>query len=244
MTEFPLFPGSMRACINCNVSELCLTSGLSSREVELLNALIVQCIKVRNNNPLYRIGDPFGSLYGVRVGSFKTSQLTVDGRERVTGFPIAGDILGLDAICSNTHSCNAFALEDSEVCLMPFARLEALAQKVPQLQRNISKFLSREIIHDQNMLFVMGNMNSDERIATFFLNLSQKFKARGYSSNEFVLKMQREEIGSYVGLRLETVCRSIGNLRNQALLEISGRNVKIVDMERLQRFVAGCYRNG
>lgn len=244
MTEFPLFPGTLRACINCNVSDLCLTIGLSNQEVELLNASVVQCIKVRKNNPLYRIGDPFGSLYGVRVGSFKTSQLTVDGRERVTGFPIAGDILGLDAICSSTHFCNAFALEDSEVCLISFARLEALAQKIPQLQRNIFKLLSQEIIHDQNMLFLMGHMNSDERIATFFLNLSRQFKARGYSSNEFVLKMQREEIGSYVGLRLETVCRSIGNLRNQAMIDISGRNVKIIDMERLQQFVAGCYRNG
>lgn len=244
MTEFPFFPGTMRACINCNVSELCLTNGLSNQEVELLNASVVQFIKVRKSNPLYRMGDPFGSLYGVRVGSFKTSQLTFEGRERVTGFPIVGDILGLDAICSNTHFCNAFALEDSEVCLLAFARLEALAQKIPQLQRNISKLLSREIIHDQNMLFIMGNMNSDERIATFFLNLSRRFKARGYSANEFVLKMRREEIGSYVGLRLETVCRSIGNLRNQGMAEISGRNVKIVDMERLQQFVAGCYRNG
>ncbi len=156
---------------------------------------------------MYRTGDPLRSLYAVRIGSFKTSVLSVDGREQVTGFHIPGEMLGLDAISADQHACNAFALEDSEVCPIPFAQLEKLAQNLPSLQHNLNRLLSREIVRDHSMLMLMGNMNSDERLAAFLLNLSQRFSIRGYSAKDFVLKMRREEIGSYLGLRLETICR-------------------------------------
>jgi CRP/FNR family transcriptional regulator len=98
-------------------------------------------------------------------------------------------------------------------------------------------------VRDHSMLMLMGNMNSDERLAAFLLNLSQRFSIRGYSSRDFVLKMRREEIGSYLGLRLETICRGIAHLRDQGLVEISGRDVKIQNMEGLKQLVAGCHRS-
>jgi CRP/FNR family transcriptional regulator len=75
------------------------------------------------------------------------------------------------------------------------------------------------------------------------LNLSQRLNQRGYSSREFVLKMRREEIGSYLGLRLETICRGIAHLRDQGLVEITGRDVKILDLEGLKQLIAGCRRH-
>jgi len=231
------------ACSNCSVVELCLPIGLTGQEIERLDTLIVQRVKVKKGAALYRAGDPLRSLYAVRIGSFKTSMVSVDGREQVTGFQIPGEMLGLDAISADEHVCNAFALEDSEVCPLHFAQLEKLAQNLPSLQHNLNKLLSREIVRDHSMLMLMGNLNSDERLAAFLLNLSQRLSMRGYSSREFVLKMRREEIGSYLGLRLETVCRGIAHLRDQTLVEISGRNVKILNMDGLKHLVAGCHRD-
>ncbi len=230
------------ACSSCSVLELCLPIGLTGPEVERLDTLIVQRLKVKKGVALYRTGDPLRSLYAVRTGSFKTSMVSVDGREQVTGFHIPGEMLGLDAISADEHVCNAFALEDSEVCPIHFAQLEKLAQNLPSLQHNLNKLLSREIVRDHSMLMLMGNMNSDERMAAFLLNLSLRFSTRGYSSRSFVLKMRREEIGSYLGLRLETICRGIAHLRDQGLVSIAGRNVTILDMEGLKQLVAGCHR--
>src|SRR3979490_2417804 len=173
------------ACSNCSVLELCLPIGLTGREVERLDSLILQRVKVKKGATLYRAGDPLRSLYAVRTGSFKTSMVSVDGREQITGFQIAGEMLGLDAISAEEHACNAFALEDSEVCPIHFAQLEKLAQDLPSLQHNLNKLLSREIVRDHNMLMLMGNMNSDERLAAFLLNLSQRLSMRGYSSRDF-----------------------------------------------------------
>ncbi|UZE08859.1 cyclic nucleotide-binding domain-containing protein [Pseudomonas corrugata] len=230
------------ACSSCGVSVFCLPTGLERAEVAHLDSLVAQRFKVKKGAALYRMGDPLRSLYAVRIGSFKTCVVSLDGREQVTGFQIPGEMLGLDAISADTHACSAFALEDSEVCPIHFAQLEKLAQNFPSLQHNLSRLLSHEIVRDHTMLMLMGNMNSDERLAAFLLNLSQRLNIRGYSSSHFVLKMRREEIGSCLGLRLETICRGIAHLRDLRLADITGRNVKIQNLEGLKQFVAGCHR--
>lgn len=231
------------SCSQCTVLELCLPLGLTNEEADRLDKLIVQRFKVKKGAVLYRTGDPLRSLYAVRIGSFKTSVLSVDGREQVTGFQMPGETLGLDAISTDRHNCNAIALEDSEVCPIPFAQLERLAWELPSLQHNLNKILSREIVRDHGMLMMLGNMSADERLAAFLLNLSQRLNMRGYSSREFVLKMRREEIASYLGLRLETVCRCLAHLREHGFAVVAGRDVKILDMEGLKKLVAGCNRH-
>lgn len=228
-------------CANCGVLELSPPLGLTGPELERLDAVIVQRVKVKKEGALYRTGDPLRSLYVVRTGSFKTSMVSADGREQVTGFQISGEMLGLDAISTNQHACNAFALEDCEVFPIHFAQLEKLGCDLPALQHNLNMLMSREIVHDLSMLMLMGNMTSYERLAAFLLNLSQRLNVRGHSSREFVLKMRREDIGSFLGLRLETICRGIGHLESQELLELSGRNVKILNIEGLKNFVTGCH---
>lgn len=230
-------------CSSCSVLELCLPLGLTGVEIERLDTLIMQRLKVKKGAALYRAADPLRSLYAVRIGSFKTSVLSIDGREQVTGFQIPGEMLGLDAISTDLHACDAVALEDSEVCPIPFAHLEQLARELPSLQHNLNKILSREIVRDHDMLMVLGNMNSDERLAAFLLNMSQRLNSRGYSSRSFVLKMRREEIGSYLGLRLETICRGIAHLRDQGLVEITGRDVNIMDLDGLKQLIVGCHRH-
>ncbi|UUJ42334.1 helix-turn-helix domain-containing protein [Pseudomonas extremaustralis] len=230
------------SCAQCSVLGLCLPLGLSAEEANRLDRLIVQRFKVKKGAALYRAGHQLRSLYAVRAGSFKTNVLSNDGREQVTGFQMPGETLGLEAISTDQHTCNAFALEDSEVCPIPFSQLERLARELPSLQHNLNKRLSREIVQNHEMLMMLGNMNSDERLAAFLLNMSQRLNMRGYSSREFVLKMHRNEIGSFLGLRLETVCRSIANLREHGLVEVTRRNVKIHNMDGLKQLVAGCHR--
>ncbi|KAA8562898.1 fumarate/nitrate reduction transcriptional regulator Fnr [Pseudomonas fluorescens] len=232
------------ACANCSVLELCLPIGLNDSEVSRLDTLIPQRVKVKKGASLYRTADPLRSLYAVRTGFFKTCIVSLDGREQVTGFQMAGEMLGLDAISAEQHACHAVALEDSEVCPIHFHQLERLASQIPSLQHNLNKIMSREIVRDHSMLLQMGNMNADERLAAFVLNLSARMSTRGYSSRSFVLRMRREEIGSYLGLRLETVCRSIAQLRKLGLVHISARNVDILDMPQLKMFIAGCHRHG
>jgi CRP/FNR family transcriptional regulator len=148
-----------------------------------------------------------------------------------------GDIIGLDGIGTDRHGCQAVALEDTEVCVMPFERLEELARSVPQLQHNLHQFLAREITRDHGVMLLLGSMRAEERLASFLLNLSERYRRRGYSSSEFVLRMTREEIGSYLGLKLETVSRLFSRFQDEGLIQVQGRAVKIVDMAAMRHLV-------
>ncbi|MGY2201442.1 fumarate/nitrate reduction transcriptional regulator Fnr [Pseudomonas gingeri] len=236
--------GLKSACASCSVLELCLPLGLNETEVKRLDDMIVQRIRIKKGSTLYRQGDPLLALYAVRQGFFKTTLTSEDGREQVTGFQMTGEMLGMDAISDDHHACNAVALEDSEVCPIHFSQLERLSRDLPSLQHNLNKLMSREIVRDHSLLLMMGNMNSDERLAAFFLNLSQRLAIRGYSPFNFILRMRREEIGSYLGLRLETISRGIAKLRELKLVNVDAREVKILDMHGLKSLVAGCAQHG
>jgi len=214
--------------------ELCLPLGLDAEGVQQIDALISNRIKLKKGEALYRAGDAFQSLYAVRLGSLKTIVLVEDGREQVAGYHMAGDIVGLDGIGTERHGCQAMALEDSEICVLPFARLEELAQKVPPFQHSLHRFLSREITRDQNLMLLLGSMRAEERLAVFLLNLADRYRRRGYSSTEFVLRMTREEIGSYLGMKLETVSRLFSQFQAKGLIQVQGRDVKLLSPTALR----------
>jgi len=185
-----------QACSTCSLRELCLPVGLSADEMRELDNIIGQGRPIKRGEGLYRAGEPFRSLYAVRVGFFKSSVISEDGREQVTGFHMSGELMGMDAISSDTHTCDAIALEDSEVCELPFAEIEDLARRIPHLQRHLYKVMSREIVDDHKVMLLLGNMKAEERLAAFLINLSHRFAVRGYSATSFHLRMTREEIGS------------------------------------------------
>jgi CRP/FNR family transcriptional regulator len=222
------------ACTTCAVNGLCLPLGFSKDETARLDTLISQRVKVKKGAALFHAGEPLQHLYAVRLGSFKTHLVSPDGRGLVTGFLMSGDILGLDAISTDRHACSAVALEDSEVCPISFSRLEQLAGEFPSLQHNLNRMLSREIVRDHEMLMIMGCRNADERVAAFLVGLSQRFVRRGYSAHGYLLRMSREDIASYRGLRLETVCRSLARFRDMGLIIYQGRVMEILDLPALQ----------
>jgi CRP/FNR family transcriptional regulator, anaerobic regulatory protein len=225
------------ACSSCNLRELCLPVDLDGMEMYRLDALTSLKRTFRRGEYLYRSGEHFRALYAIRTGFFKMQVLHEDGREQVTGFQMPGEIIGLDAISSEAHTCDAVALEDSEICEIPFDRLEELSRELPGLQRHLHKIMGREIVRDHGIMMLLGSMRAEERLAAFLLNLSQRFSALGYSPNAFNLRMTRQEIGSYLGLKLETVSRAFSQFQEYGLLNVRVREVEIMDMLRLRSFV-------
>jgi CRP/FNR family transcriptional regulator len=225
------------ACSNCNLRELCMPMGLSEVEMERVDEVVATRRKVARGDNLFRNGDKFNALYAIRTGFFKTRISAEDGRDQVTGFQMAGEIIGLDGIVSDQHTCDAVALEDAEVCVMPFDRIEELSREITSLQRHVHKIMSREIVRENGVMLLLGSMRAEERLAAFLLNLVQRLHARGFSQSELVLRMTREEIGSYLGLKLETVSRTFSKFVDDGLVEVKQRHVRILSPEGLKQIV-------
>jgi CRP/FNR family transcriptional regulator, anaerobic regulatory protein len=216
-------------CTTCNLRELCLPCGLTEPDTALFGDLIYTRKRVRRSESLYRAGGSFDSLYAIRSGFFKSSVVLEDGRDQVTGFHMAGEILGMDGIGTDSHNADVIALEDSEVCIIPYEHLVE-----PRLQRQLQKVMSRELVRDQGLMMLLGTMKAEERLAAFLLNLSQRFVARGFSPHEFHLRMTRDEIGSYLGLSLETVSRLFSRFQDDGLITVQQKHICILDVPGLR----------
>jgi CRP/FNR family transcriptional regulator len=224
-------------CANCNLRELCIPKDIAGEQLARVEQVVFARRRLKRGDSLFKAGDAFNSLYAIRSGFFKTAVLNSDGREQVTGFQMTGELLGLDGIGSGRYNGNAVALEDSEVCVLPFATIESLGREIPAVQRNLHSVLSREIVRDHGVMMLLGSMSAEERLAAFLLNLSRRFTARGYSASDFHLRMTREEIGSYLGLKLETVSRLFSRFQAEGLIEVAQKHVRIVHAEGLERLL-------
>jgi CRP/FNR family transcriptional regulator len=222
-------------CSSCAMRAICMPQGLTPGETARLDSLVCSTRMVKQGEALYRTNDPFQSIYAVRAGSFKTIVMHRDGREQVTGFHLAGDSLGLDGVCSSRHSCDAIAIEDSNVCIIPFNRLETMCREVKVVQQHVHRMMSSEIVRESVLMMLLGTMSAEQRVASFLLNLSERLKTRGYSPAEFNLRMTREEIGSYLGMKLETVSRMFSKFQRDGLVDTCGKQIRIVDLDGLAR---------
>ncbi|MCP5282912.1 MAG: fumarate/nitrate reduction transcriptional regulator Fnr [Rhodoferax sp.] len=225
------------ACSSCNLRELCMPLGLSPDELDRVDDLVASRRRIKRGASLFRNGDPFTNLYAIRTGFFKTCITSEDGRDQVTGFQMAGEVVGLDGIVNDRHTCDAIALEDADVCLLPFERIEELSTEIPGLQRHVHKIMSREIVREHGVMLLLGSMRAEERLAAFLLNLVQRLHARGFSQTELVLRMTREEIGSYLGLKLETVSRTFSKFVEEGIVEVKQRHVRIINPDALKQLV-------
>ena len=225
------------ACSNCSLRELCMPVGLSDGDMGKLDDLVATRRKIKRGASLFANGERFNALYAIRTGFFKTCVATADGRDQVTGFQMAGEIIGLDGIVGDRHTCDAVALEDAEVCVMPYDRIEDLSREVAALQNHVHKIMSREIVREHGVMLLLGSMRAEERLAAFLLNLVQRLHTRGFSGSELVLRMTREEIGSYLGLKLETVSRTFSKFAEEGIIEVKQRHVRIVDTNALRAIV-------
>ena len=211
--------------------------GLTDAELNQIDEVVATRRKIKRGDTLFRNGDKFASLFAIRTGFFKTCIASEDGRDQVTGFQMAGEIIGLDGIVHDHHTCDAVALEDAEVCVMPFDKIEQVSREVISLQRHVHKIMSREIVRENGVMLLLGSMRAEERLAAFLLNLVQRLHARGFSQSELVLRMTREEIGSYLGLKLETVSRTFSKFVEDGIVEVKQRHVRIIDTDALREIV-------
>jgi CRP/FNR family transcriptional regulator len=230
------------ACKSCTLRELCLPLGLNADEISALDQIIKRRRKLTKGQALYRSGDPLRSLYAVRGGALKSTGLLENGRAQVTGFHLPGELIGIDAISEDVHPTSAEALENSEVCEIPFASLEELAQKIPGLHHQLMRVMSREIVRDDDMLMLLGQMTAEERLAACLLSFSRRLALHSASVTSFKLNMSRKDLGDYLGLALETVSRLLSRFQEEGLITVQGRHIGLRDLQRLRSLAAGAAR--
>lgn len=216
------------------LSELCFPLGMPRTEVSRLDELINERIRLPKGTALFHLGDPTEAIYGIRSGSIKTQLEDASGHVQITGFLLPGEILGMDGLVENRHVSHAIALEDSEVCVIRLEEMDRLTLQMPALHQQFRRLMSKEINRSHQLVMSLGALRSEQRLASFLLNLSHRLSALGYSPYEFVLRMSREEIGNYLGLTLETVSRLFSRFAREGLLHIHQREVHIIDMPALR----------
>jgi CRP/FNR family transcriptional regulator len=243
ITQIGLLPGASGRgqvnCASCALNKLCLPMGLDEADSGRLDQIIGRRRRVDRDETLLRMEQPFTNLYAIHFGHFKTFRVNPNGEQQVVGFQMAGDLLGMDAIGGARHCSDAVALEDSEVCEIPFARLEELYGELPQLQRHFTRTMSRELAREQSVMMLLGGMRAEQRFALFVLNLSARYAARGYSPTRFQLRMSREEIGNYLGLTIESICRLLFRFKQKGWLQVAKREVEITDLAGIEALANG-----
>ena len=227
-------------CSRCRVRAECLPAELEGDALDGLDGRLASGRrKVAQGEALFYAGDRFDAVFAVWTGFFKTVVTTRQGREQVTGFQMAGDLVGLEGIHASRQAVDAIALEDSQVCVIPFAGLQSLALEAPTLQRRLHRLMSREIVNDHSAMLHLGSSHAEERVAAFLLDLAARLEARGGSGSSLQLRMSRAELGSYLGLQPETMSRTLTKLQAHGLLLVSQRRITITDSKRLQQLLDG-----
>jgi len=226
-------PAPAPACSTCRHKDLCLPGGLPPGGAQDLDRLMFSRRRVRRGESVFREGDAFRFLHAVRTGSFKCTATSTDGGQQVTAFRVAGEVMGFDALARGRHTTTATALEDAEVCVIPYTQLLALSARSPGLPQVLSSLMSREIVREHHLMMLLGSMNAEERLAAFLLNMSRRMQARGFSATDFHLRMSRAEIGSYLGLTLETVSRTFSGFQHHGLLHVDKKHVRDLDLDGL-----------
>lgn len=225
-----------------SISQLCIPFTLNEHELDQLDNIIERKKPIQKGQTLFKAGDELKSLYAIRSGTIKSYTITEQGDEQITGFHLAGDLVGFDAIGTGLHPSFAQALETSMVCEIPFETLDDLSGKMPNLRQQMMRLMSGEIKGDQDMILLLSKKNAEERLAAFIYNLSRRFAQRGFSPREFRLTMTRGDIGNYLGLTVETISRLLGRFQKSGMLAVKGKYITIENSDLLAQ-LAGQARN-
>lgn len=227
-------------CQKCSLYQLCMPMGLAEGDLNKLDKIIKRRRPVEKGEFLFRLGQDFSSLYAIRSGSLKTYTSQSDGQDQVLGMHLPGELIGLDAIGNNRHGCSAVALETTSVCEIPFEHLEPLSREIPGLQQHLFRLMSAEIQHDQCHMTVLARMPVENRLASFLVSLSERYKLRGYSASEFNLSMSRGDIANMLGMAMETISRLLSNFQEQGLIKVERKHIRLLNEPGLRAIAAHC----
>lgn len=223
--------GLRQACSDCSVHELCLPLGLERLDMERLEGLVERVGPLHEDDHLYRVADPFQYIYAVRSGTVKTYVNDEQGREHVLGFHIPGELVGLDAIYPEKHQCSAMAVDTVFACRLSYSELTSLAGKLPGLQKQLFRLMSKDIgVKDAQH----SELGAEERVGAFLLDWSSRLRKRGYAANHFILSMARRDLANYLGLAPETVSRVFRRFQNDGLIAVDRRELRLLDPEGLR----------
>jgi len=228
-----------RSCGHCSLRQLCLPAGIGPEDLERLDSLVRRRRPLKRDERLFHHGDASASVYVARNGAFKTVTLSEGGDERVVGFHLPGELMGLDALAGGGHRCEAVALDGSEVCEVPFDELAHVAAQLPGLQRQLMRVIGQSISLDQDHVEMLSRRHANERIALFLHGLAERLQQIGQSPWQFRLAMSREDIASYLGLAIETVSRGFTRLQDDGVIAVAGRQVEVLDPAELARLAHG-----
>lgn len=226
-------------CETCNMRHLCLPAGMDFEGDAILRTLRIGPRRLRKGQRLYLAGEPFRFLYAVRFGTLKSTLPLANGGEQVTAFHLAGDLLGLDGAANGQHHTGAFALESTETCAISYAQLLEACAESPALRRRMGQLMAAQLVREYRTAELIARSHTEARVAGFLLLMAQCMRQRGYSAREFHLRMSRAEIGSYLGMSLETVSRSLSHFDRLGLVRVNSRRIELLKPEELQRAYAG-----
>lgn len=226
-------PTLKASCQQCSLSNLCLPLAVSDQDLARLEDVVQQGRIYNRGNYVFEQNAPFRSCFAVRSGAIKTSIVTENGDEQVTGFFLPGELVGLDSMSGTHYACSAKALERTSVCELPMDHMEELTHKLPGLQHHFFQLMSQEIQSSHQLAMMLSKRTAEERIASLLLSLSSRFQRRKLSATHFNLPMARNDIANFLGLAVETVSRVFTRYQNQGLLKARGRDVELLDMDAL-----------
>ena len=221
------------ACTDCGIYKLCLPLGLERTDLSLLESIVKRKAVFKRGELFFRPGKRFDYIYAIRSGSVKSYRSTEDGRTQITGFHIAGELLGLSALAEREYTCEARALETTSVCMVDAAQFEELAREVPSLQYQMLAIMSMQIRQDEELMLLLGKRSAEEKLAGYLIGLARRYGSRNYTPYDFHLSMSRGDIGNYLGIAEETVCRIMRRFRDEKLITTHRRQIRLNDLDRL-----------
>ncbi|MCL6618355.1 MAG: helix-turn-helix domain-containing protein [Thermomonas hydrothermalis] len=229
----------LQFCSTCAFSHACLSQGMDKSALRDLHVLVEHAGPFHAGDTLFHEGDPFDAIAAVRAGCVKTRVIDRDGREHVLGFHFPGEIIGLNAIAGDRYPCDAIALDTVMLCRFSFPKISVLATRVPGLQRELFRLLSRDI---GRASLLAGDWSAEQRMAAFLVGLSRRLAARGFSATRFQLSMSRTDIANYLRLAPETVSRVLRRLQDEGVLAVDRRDVELRDPDALEALAAPILR--
>ncbi len=226
-----VYPEHEHRCSECRLGEYCFPHNLPPLETDELDHALRISRPLQAGEPLYRIAEPVRAIYAVREGSFKTVALDSEGYEQVVSFHLPGEVFGLEGMYAGSQQCDAIALQNSRVCILPYKGVLQLSHSASRFTERMFQLFSKD---HMNHLRLLGNYSAEERLAAFFIGLAERIEPRGQAASDITLPMSRGDIANYLRLAGETLSRALARFQRQDLIQINNRELRFLDIERLR----------
>lgn len=216
-------------CDVCQVRDQSICADLHSDELESLKNRLTH-VSLEREQSLIIEGEPNDSLFIITEGCLRLTKLLADGRRQITGFLFPGDFVGL--MPTKRLPFSAEALTASRACRFSHSGLSQLSEEHPGIKDRLIQSADTELVKAQDHMMLLGQKTAVERAASFFTMLSRRTPLEG---NCFAVPMSRQDIADYLAIRLETLSRTVKQLKDDGLVEELSRTVFcIADRSRLK----------